>query len=361
MVNLPKFKVGNLEMNLIQGGMGVGISGSGLAGAVANEGGAGIIASVGLGALKDYSGNYVENNQEGLRDEIRAARKKSNGIIGVNIMHALSDYESLVQTAVEENVDMIISGAGIPRDLPSHVKEKDIKLIPIVSSAKYTALICKAWERQGHLPDAIIVEGPKAGGHLGYSYEDLIYNTVASLERITMEVIDIANKFDRPIPVIAAGGIYDGKDIAYFTQKIGATGVQMATRFVPTLECDAHRDFKQKYLDAKEEDIIIIKSPVGLPGRAIKNDFLEKLQRGEREEFRCPYKCLKTCGRKEAPYCIANALVEAREGNFKRGYAFCGANVYRCTPETCLDKSGQFISVKTLMQRLSDEYNATGD
>jgi NAD(P)H-dependent flavin oxidoreductase YrpB (nitropropane dioxygenase family) len=341
--------------------MGVGISGQNLASAVANEGGAGIIASVGLGALKKYPGSYVEVNQSALRDEIRGARKKSNGVIGVNIMHALSDYDSLIKTAVEENIDLIISGAGIPRDLPAYVKNKDIKLIPIVSSVRVAEIIVKSWKKFNKIPDAILVEGPMAGGHLGYAYEDLIYNTTPTLERIATEVINFANdksKFEKPIPVIVAGGIYDGSDIAYFTNKIGATGVQMATRFVPTLECDADDKFKQEYLRATKEDIIIIKSPVGLPGRAIKNNFLERVQKGERDNFGCDFKCLKTCDVIHSPYCIANALVEARQGNFTRGYAFCGANVYRCTPETCLDEAGKFISVKTLIQRLSDEYNS---
>jgi nitronate monooxygenase len=360
MADLPKFRIGNLEVNLIQGGMGVGISGSNLASSVANEGGAGIIASVGLGALKNYPGNYSEANQLALRDEIKEARRKSNGVIGVNIMHALSDYSALIKTAVEENVDLIISGAGIPRDLPAYVGDKDIKLIPIVSSRRVAELITKSWKKYNKIPDAIIVEGPLAGGHLGYEYEDLIYNTTPTLERIVSEVIDFAkdkSKFGKPIPVIAAGGIYSGQDIKYFTEKIGAAGVQMATRFVPTLECDASPVFKQEYLRATKEDIVIIKSPVGLPGRAIKNKFLDKIHAGEREKFGCPYTCLKTCDAKTAHYCIANALVEAQQGNFTRGYAFCGANAYRCTPKTCLDEKGEFISVKTLIQRLSDEFN----
>lgn len=360
MVNLPKFRIENLEINLIQGGMGVGISGSNLASAVANEGGAGIIASVGLGALKKYPGNYSKANQLALADEIRDARKKSNGVIGVNIMHALSDYDSLIKTAVEENVDLIISGAGIPRDLPAYVGDRDIKLIPIVSSRRVAELITKSWKKYNKVPDAIIVEGPLAGGHLGYEYEDLIYNSTPTLEKIASEVISFAkdkSKFEKPIPVIVAGGIYSGQDIRYFIEKIGATGVQMATRFVPTAECDASNQFKQEYLRATKEDIIIIKSPVGLPGRAIKNKFLEGVQRGERNKFGCNFKCLKTCDVIHSPYCIANALIEARQGDFTRGYAFCGANAYRCTPETCLDEKGGFISVKTLMQRLSDEFN----
>jgi len=252
MNNLPKFKFGNsgkvLEINLIQGGMGVGISLSGLASAVANEGGAGIIASVGIGELKGYlkefGGDYAKANQEGLREEIRKAREKSNGIIGVNIMHALSDYVSLVETAVEENVDFIVSGAGVPRDLPGYLDGKDIKLIPIVSSAKYSNLICKAWSRLDHVPDAIIVEGPKAGGHLGFKREQLDNPEYVenALETIVREVVEKSKDFG-DIPVIAAGGIYSGQDIKK-ALSWGASGVQIATRFVPTYECDANDAFK---------------------------------------------------------------------------------------------------------------------
>jgi len=361
MINLQEFNIGNLKIKFIQGGMGVGVSGEGLASAVANTGGAGIIATVGLGEVfKKYPGNYIEANQAALRDEIKKARKKSNGVIGVNIMHALSDYVDLIKTSVEKNVDLIILSAGIPRDAYKYLKGKDIKLVPVVSSARVTEMICKSWTRENHIPDAIIVEGPKAGGHLGYSNEELNDSDFVStgLEKILKEVIEVTKKYGN-IPVIAAGGIYDGKDIAYFTnKKIGAAGVQMATRFVPTLECDASDEFKKQYLKATKEDIIIIKSPVGLPGRAIKNEFLEKIQREEKNKFSCDFTCLKKCGRTEAPYCIANALIEARNGDFTRGFAFIGANGYKCTPETCLDENGKFISVNTLVQRLSDEYDA---
>lgn len=356
MNKLPKFKISNLEMNLIQGGMGVGVSGSNLASAVANEGGAGIIASVGLGLLKGYPGNYVESNRDALRDEIRDARKKSNGIIGVNIMHALFDYDILVKTAVEENIDLIISGAGIPKDLPKYVGEKDIKLIPIVSSVRVAAILTQAWKKHGKKPDAFIVEGPKAGGHLGFNYEDLINNQAPSLSDLVKDVLDFSKThFDEPVPVIAAGGIYDGNDIFYFNE-LGATGVQMATRFVPTAECDASDKFKRAYIGANQNDIQIIKSPVGMPGRAIKNEFLDKIQKGEKDLFGCHFKCLKSCEPKISPYCIASSLVEAHKGNFTRGFAFSGTNAYKCTPETCFDENAKFINVKTLMDRLGEEY-----
>jgi nitronate monooxygenase len=360
MIDLPKFKIGNLEINLIQGGMGVGISGKNLASAVANCGGAGIIASVGLGLLKKYPGNYVEANKSALRDEIRAARKMSNGVIGVNIMYASTDYADLIEVAAEENVDLILSGAGIARDLPKLVGKDTICLAPIISDARVARIITKSWKKYGKVPDAFVVEGPKAGGHLGFGHEDLVNNTAPTLEEIAKEVIKFANDpemFDKPVPVVVAGGVYTGKDILHF-QELGAAGVQMATRFVTTLECDADDRFKRKYIDAIEEDLKIIKSPVGMPGRAINNPFLEKVMDGDRIQFRCSFHCLKPCNPKESPFCIAKALVGARQGEFDEGFAFAGANAYRATKDSCFDESGKFITVETLMQRLSDEYNA---
>jgi len=354
MIDLPKFKIGELEINLIQGGMGVGISLSGLASAVANCGGAGIISSVGLGLLK-YSKNSVEYNKRALREEIRNARKMSKGVIGVNIMHAVTDYKDLVKVAVDEEIDLIIVGAGIPKDLPNLVKDKSISLVPIVSSERLAEIITKAWKRQGKIPDAFIVEGPKAGGHLGFEYEGLINNNSPKLEDIAKEVINFANSFDNHIPVIVAGGIYTGQDIAYY-KNLGTAGVQMATRFVTTKECDAHDKFKQAYLNAKKKDLVIIKSPVGMPGRAIMNSFLEDVIKGKKKKFNCKYQCLKTCDPKKSLYCIAEALINAHQGNLDEGFAFAGSNAYLCTPETCLNKDRNFISVKTLMQRLSDEY-----
>ncbi len=361
MIDLPKFKIGNLEINLIQGGMGVGISGKNLASAVANCGGAGIIASVGLGLLKKYPGNYVEANKSALRDEIRAAKKMSNGVIGVNIMYASTDYADLIEVAAEEHVDLILSGAGIARDLPKLVGKNTICLAPIISDARVARIITRSWKKYDKIPDAFVVEGPKAGGHLGFGHEDLINKTAPTLEEIAKEVIEFANDpemFDKPVPVVVAGGVYTGKDIAHF-QNLGAAGVQMATRFVTTLECDANDRFKRKYIDATEEDLKIIKSPVGMPGRAINNPFLEKVMHGDRIKFRCSFHCLKPCNPKESPFCIAKALVGARQGEFDEGFAFAGANAYRATKDSCLDDSGEFITVATLMQRLSDEYNAT--
>lgn len=363
MIDLPKFQVGQYEINLIQGGMGVGISRNDLASAVANCGGLGVIASVGLSLTpNDYTGNFHDINKLILRDEIRTARQKTNGVIGVNIMRALTDYQGLVETSVEEGIDLIIVGAGISRDLPRLVQDESIGIVPVVSGARYAKLISKMWMRgsNGRPPDAIIVEGPKAGGHLGFDYMDLITDKVSTLDEIITEVVEFANDknvFDTPVPVVAAGGVYSGKDIAHY-HKLGAAGVQMATRFVTTRECDAPDEFKQKYLDSNEDDLKIVFSPVGMPGRIIvAGSFAQQVIKNEDIDVNCKYNCLDPCDPETVPYCIADALTNAYAGDFEKGFAFAGANAYRCTPETCLDDSGKFISVNTLMERLSQEYH----
>ena len=348
MNDIPSLKIGNLTINppIIQGGMGIRVSGANLAAAVANTGCAGIIASTGIGSFEEFKGDLWTFNGECLRDEIRKARSMSKGIIGVNIMVALTDYENLVKVSVEEDVDMLICGAGLPLDLPKFLNGKDIKLIPIVSSAKALALICKRWKgRYDKQPDAVIVEGIKAGGHLGYSAESLADGTAMELEQIVREVVALANTFEPKIPVIAAGGIFDGADIAHFL-KLGAAGVQMATRFVCTDECDVHPNFKQAYLDAKEDDITIIKSPVGLPGRVIKSEFVEKVKQGQTMPFKCSYKCLRTCEPDKAPYCIAKVLANAAKGKIDESFVFAGSNAYKCN---------EIVSVKTLVETLTEE------
>lgn len=351
--NIQSLKIGNLEISppIIQGGMGVRVSRANLAAAVANQGCVGVIASAGIGKFENSSkSDFSKVNAEALRYEIRKAKSMTSGVIGVNIMVALSDYETLVRTAVDENVDLIISGAGLPLNLPIYVNSKDIKLIPVVSSARALQIICKRWKAHfDRLPDAVIVEGVKAGGHLGYSYQDILNKTTPNLEQTLQEVLKIANSFNPNVPVIAAGGIFDGEDIAHFL-RLGASGVQMATRFVCTDECDAHQNFKQAYLDAKAEDITIIKSPVGLPGRVINNSFVEKIKRGETVPFTCNYRCLKSCDPEKAPYCIAEVLANAAEGNLDESFAFAGSNAYRCN---------EIVSVKSLVEQLIQELTST--
>ncbi|MGE5293744.1 MAG: NAD(P)H-dependent flavin oxidoreductase, partial [Solirubrobacterales bacterium] len=267
--NVPSLSIGNLQIcpPVIQGGMGVRVSGANLAAAVANTGCAGVIASAGLGFFENLRGADARKlGEEVFRQEIRKARRLTNGPIGVNIMVALTDYENLVKAAVEEKADMIISGAGLPLGLPGSVAGSNILLIPIVSSARTLRIICRRWlDRFNRLPDAVVVEGPMAGGHLGYSPESIADASAATVEQTVVEVVEVANSFTPRIPVVAAGGIFDGRDIARFLG-LGASGVQMATRFVCTDECDVHENFKRAYLDARPEDITIIKSPVGLPG-----------------------------------------------------------------------------------------------
>ena len=357
---MPALRIGNWEADIpiIQGGMAVGISLSGLVSAVANAGGVGVIATAGIGQFEpDLKTNFKEANKRALRKEIQKTKAQTDGIIGVNIMVALSDYDDLVQCAVEEEVDLLLLGAGLPIRLPETLPldklgELPTKFVPIVSSGKATNIIFRSWAKQfNHIPDAVVVEGPLAGGHLGFKREN-IDNPDYTLEKILPEVIDAikpyAEQFNKNIPVIAAGGIYTGADIHKFMQ-LGAQGVQMGTRFVATYECDASDEFKQAYLNCKKEDIVIIDSPVGLPGRAIRDVFLERVSSGVKETFKCPWKCLRSCDFKNVPYCIALVLANAKKGDLENGFAFAGANAY------LVDK---IISVKELIDTLVGEYMA---
>ncbi len=353
-MSFTSLRIGDLvsRIPIIQGGMGVGISMSGLASAVANEGGIGIIATAMIGIDEpDVSVNPVVANGRALKLEIRKARAMTKGIIGVNIMVALTHYAELVKTSIEEAVDIIISGAGLPLDLPGYLIEgAKTKLVPIVSSARAAKLLCQKWlSKYNRLPDAFVVEGPKAGGHLGFKKEQ-INDSDYALEKLVKEVIEaigtIAAEHGTTIPVIAAGGIFTGEDIRKMLD-LGAAGVQMGTRFVGTFECDAAFGFKKAYLDAKQEDLMIINSPLGLSGRALHNKFLDDVENGEKKPFRCPYQCIKTCDIEKSPYCIAMALAGARRGKFKNGFAFAGANAYRVN---------EIISVKDLIRSLQLEF-----
>jgi NAD(P)H-dependent flavin oxidoreductase YrpB (nitropropane dioxygenase family) len=263
---------------------------------------------------------------------------------------ALTDYAKLILTSIEEKVEIIFLGAGLPLKLPiDNMKNVYTKFGVIVSSRRATNIIIKQWLKQYKVfPSVIVVEGPLAGGHLGFKKEEITEGKV-SLQNIFLEVLELVREYENKhrvsIPVIPAGGIYYGKDIAKYIM-LGASGVQMATRFVATYECDADLEFKRAFLKAKKEDITLIKSPVGLPGRAIKNTFLEEVEKGEKKPFRCPWKCLRTCDYKVAPYCIALALTNAQRGNMKYGFAFAGANAYLVN---------KIISVKELMQELVTE------
>jgi len=351
---MDSIKIGNLTIRIpvIQGGMGVGVSLSGLAVAVANEGGVGVISSAGLGLLyRQSSPDFIEACIIGLREEIAKAREKTKGIIGVNVMVAMSNFADMVRTAIKEKVDIIFSGAGLPLDMPSYLdKDSKTKLVPIVSSGRAARLICEKWKTNyNYLPDAIVVEGPKAGGHLGFK-ENQIFDEAYSLDilvkDVKAEVTKIEEESNKKIPVIAAGGIYTGKDI-YDIMQCGADAVQMGTRFVPTTECDASDEFKQTYISACEKDIEIIRSPVGMPGRAISNRFIEQVKEGKKQPIRCSYKCIRTCDISTSPYCIMMALFNAFKGNLKSGYAFCGSNAF---------KSNKIETVKEIFAELKRDF-----
>ena len=337
---------------IVQGGMGVGISMSRLASAVANEGGIGVISAAGLGLVyKDYSNDFNKATLWGLKEEIRKAREASKGVIGVNIMVAMTDFANLVKTAIAEKIDVIFSGAGLPLTLPSFLTEGcKTKLVPIVSSARALKVICRQWiGKYNYVPDAVVVEGPKAGGHLGFTNEQLADEN-CTLENILPEVVaaarEIGAESGKEIPVIAGGGVYTGEDI-YNILALGADGVQMGTRFVATDECDASDEFKQAYVDAKEEDVQIIQSPVGMPGRAICNTFLDKVKEGLTRPKACPFDCIKTCNIETSPYCIMLALYNAFRGKMSHGYAFCGSNAWRVD---------RIMSVKELFATLQTEF-----
>lgn len=359
-IGLKPLKIGNLVAKhpVIQGGMGVGVSLSSLAGAVAKAGGIGIISTAQIGFKdQDFGKNPMAANLRAIHSELKKAREKApQGILGFNIMVATKEYASYVKEAVKAGADVIISGAGLPIDMPKFVaeaenenggsekKERRTMIAPIVSSVKSALVICRMWDRKYHTaPDFVVVEGPCAGGHLGFSREQLAElgadtDHVAEtfdepaydkeIRGIIETVKSFAEKYKKHIPVITAGGIFDHKDVLH-QFALGAEGIQAATRFVTTEECDADIAYKEAYINAKEEDIVIVKSPVGMPGRAIKNKFLERVAQGPVKVERC-FRCLEHCNQAETPYCITKALINAAEGKIDEALLFCGSNAYRC-------------------------------
>ncbi|MBC8191304.1 MAG: nitronate monooxygenase [Candidatus Marinimicrobia bacterium] len=355
---IPGLQIGHLStpLPIIQGGMGVGISMAGLVAAVAAAGGIGVISAIGIGMREpNYSHNANAANRRALKREIEKARTLSAGAIGVNIMVALTDYVELLDASIDAKVDALFLGAGLPllfskQNSPLRIRELGIQIVPIVSSARATHLIFRYWAKKyGRVPDAVVVEGPLAGGHLGFKPSE-IRDPKYQLEIILEEVAQITKSYEQQfgveIPVIGAGGIYSGTDIFQIMQR-GAAGVQMGTRFVATRECEAHQNFKDSYIQASEDDLVIISSPVGLPGRAIRNNFLKDVAAGKKEPVKCPWKCLATCDVATAPYCIAAALINAQKGNLKKGFPFAGANAY---------KVSEIVTVNELMDSLVQEY-----
>jgi nitronate monooxygenase len=335
--------------------MGVGISLSGLAAAVADAGGVGVIAANAIGLMEpDYYADGRAANIRALRRELQTARQKTHGVLGVNIMVAVNDFHELLDVAIEEGVDLVFMGAGLPiKGLPvERMRKAGVRAVPIVSSARAVEMIFRMWSKlYGDVPDAVVVEGPLAGGHLGFSPEQ-IEDPAFKLEALLPGIVDAVRPFEeahkRRIPVIAAGGVFTGADI--FTMlSLGASGVQMGTRFVATDECDAHAAFKQAYVDATAEQIGLIDSPVGMPGRAIRNEFILASEGGQRPEFKCAWQCLASCKADGAHYCISVALNNARQGRLRNGFVFAGANAHRVE---------RIVPVSVLVHELLTEYQA---
>lgn len=323
------------EVPVIQGGMGVGISLSSLAGSVAANGGIGIISTAQIGWREpDFYENPFEANFRAIRKELKKAKEIARGgIVGVNIMVATQRYEEYVRCAADAGADVIISGAGLPVDLPAYVEGTKAKIAPVVSSLKSFVVLCRLWERKyNRYPDFVVVEGPKAGGHLGFTLEELETCTQEAYDEVIRSIVKKAEEYGekagRKIPIIVAGGIFDGEDMKH-ALSLGADGVQAATRFVTTEECDAAPEYKDAYIKAKKEDICIVKSPVGMPGRAIRNAFIERTKTEKCRITHC-YQCITTCNPAKIPYCITQALVNAAEGKLDDALLFCGENAYRC-------------------------------
>lgn len=320
---------------IIQGGMGVGISLSGLASAVASCGGIGVISAAQPGFREpDFLKNSVEANIRVLSREIKIAKEKSNnGIIGVNIMVALNNYDDYVKCCIDSGADLIISGAGLPMKLPELVANSNIKIAPIVSSLKAAKVILQRWDkRYQRTADLIVIEGPKAGGHLGFHAEDAekLENIDDEIKAIIEYKKEYEEKYNMYIPVVFAGGVFSSEDVDYYINKIGTDGVQVATRFVATEECDADEAFKNAYVKATKDDIGIVKSPVGMPGRAILNPYIKKTSL-ERDPVQKCFNCIHKCNPATTPYCLSKALFNAANGDLDNALIFCGENAYKIT------------------------------
>ncbi len=350
-MNLPALKIGDLTARypIVQGGMGIGISLSGLAGAVAKEGGVGIISAAQPGFNEpDFLHNSFGANCRALTRELKKAREIApEGIIGVNIMARGYYYDDYVKCAVEGGADLIVSGAGLPMDLPGLVEGTNVKIAPIVSSAKAARVLLNVWARHHkRTADMVVIEGPKAGGHLGYTREQVAEHENDGYEKEITEILAVVKtfeeKFQRKIPVIFGGGVFDRRDIEHYLS-LGLSGVQMATRFVATEECDAAREFKEMYVKAKKEDITLVNSPVHMVGRALLNPFVKHISHDRLPPEVC-FHCLKTCDPRTTQYCISMALIRAARGDVDHALIFCGANAWR------VDK---IVSVHDLMQELA--------
>lgn len=340
------------RLPIVQGGMGVGVSRSNLAGAVAHEGGVGIISTAQIGYDEDgFETDQAGCNLKAIKKHIARAKEiaQGAGMVGVNVMVALKHYREHVKAAAAAGADVIVCGAGLPVDLPELVEGTKSNIAPIVSTKRAAELILKMWDRKyQRTADFLVVEGPKAGGHLGFKPEQLADMEHIDFDGEIREIIACKKKYEEKyhcrIPVVVGGGVFDGKDIAH-VMELGADGVQIASRFVATEECDASFAYKQAYINAKKEDIRIIKSPVGMPGRALANAFVKNVEKARQTVKKC-YNCLEKCNPKEVPYCITKALIDAVRGDVDHGLIFCGANV---------DRIDHITSVHELMQELVTE------
>lgn len=345
------FKGKALDIPIIQGGMGIGVSLGGLAGAVMREGGMGVISAAQPGYRDpDFRRDPFTANIKALKAEIKKAREISQGkgLLGVNIMVAGQHYDRYASEIGEMDIDVIISGAGLPLELPHLVTNEKVALAPIVSSGKAAYLLCRRWfQRYTRYPDFIVIEGPLAGGHLGFSWDDLKAHSEQKLEDILQDCKKAIAELGITIPLVVAGGIYTGKDIAAFLKQ-GAAAVQMATRFIATFECDAHDKFKAVFLNTQQEDIEFVISPSGYPGRAIVNDFVKRMRAGRIAPIQC-VNCLRPCHPPTTPYCITEALINSVSGDVDHGLVFTGANGYR------IDK---IVSVSQLIEELMSEMKA---
>lgn len=334
---MKNLKIGEklTRVPLIQGGMGVGVSLGRLAGSVAREGGIGIISTAQIGYREpDFDRNPEEANLRAIESEMKKARAISpEGIIGYNVMTALKEHAAHIRAAVKAGADIVISGAGLPTELPALTEGSSTKIAPIVSTDKSANVILKYWDRKyKRTADLVVIEGPEAGGHLGFKKEELGAYTKESyddeIRKIIATVKRYGEKYGMDIPVVVAGGIYDSSDVKH-VMELGADGVQVATRFVTTEECDADIRYKQAYIDASENDIRIVKSPVGMPGRSIMNTFMERVMGGEKIPHSPCHRCLAKCSPADIPYCITDGLIEAVKGNIEKGLLFCGAKAWK--------------------------------
>lgn len=341
-----------MELPVFIGGMSVRITTGRIVRAAVQNGIIGSIGAALVGADElDFKKNFREANVRALKKEIAIARDGVKGPIAVNVMKVLTNYVDMVETSIREGVDIIFCGSALPLDLPKYlIPGRDTMLIPKVKSARAAVAVAKRWISAYHyVPPAIVIEGPEAGGHLGFTCEEITDPTF-QIRRLVKEAVealrDVEKSCGKKIPIIAAGGIYTGQDIRDLLN-VGAVAVKMATIFVPTEECDAHPNFKAEYVRCKKSDLTIIESPVGLLGRVIRNQFVDDMERGDRKPFSCPHHCIASCKMKDSPYCIAKALIAAYRGDLDHGFAFAGTNAHRTVEET---------TVKKVLSRLKDEF-----